>query len=258
MKPLFIVLFLLTLALLGGSLGGDNTVRLEELLQTPSLGHLLGTDELGRDILLRVLLGVSLSLAVAVGVLVCTALIGIPLGLIAGWYGGWVDAALMRLCDMMLSIPGFLVALTLMAVLPPGVGTVIVALSLTGWVGFARLTRAQALVVRGHDFMSASVLSGVGAARRLGCYLFPNCMVPLRVEALLVMVGAVVAEAGLSFLGLGVPPPFPSLGGMVQEGVRSMFTAPHVVLVPSAFLVGCVFLFQYLLHTSRTQKNNVS
>ena len=237
----------LGLALLLGLLGGvallavvqghsAQVIDLTRLLAGPGSEGWLGADELGRDVLARAAAGLWLSMRVSLAVGLGTALVGIPLGLLAGWRGGGLDAALVRLADVVLSFPGLLLALALTALLGPSALNVVIALCLLGWVGFFRLTRVQVMALRGKPYMQAAVLMGVRLPVLLVRHLLPNVAGPLVVEAVVVLAGALVAEAGLSFLGLGVPPPVASLGGMIREGIRYVVVAPHLVVVPSLML----------------------
>ncbi|MCP5404687.1 MAG: ABC transporter permease [Pseudomonadaceae bacterium] len=215
-----------------------NAIHLDAMLQSPGLLAWLGTDELGRDVLARLLAGLGVSLSVGLTVGLATAAIGISLGLLAGWRGGWVDMLVNRACDVVLSLPGLLLAMALTALLGPSLVNVMLALSLLGWVGFCRLTRAEVLRVRGRPFVAAATLAGVPPPVLVLRHILPHCVAPLMVEAVVVVAGSMVAEAGLSFLGLGVPPPMPSLGGMLREGIRYAMVAPHLVLAPAVVLIG--------------------
>lgn len=229
------------------------TINLETILQPPGITW-LGTDELGRDVLARLLEGVQISLTVAFSVLIITGTIGLTLGLIAGWRGGATDALINRLCDVVLSLPGLLLALALTALLGPSLTNVIIALGLLGWVGFARLTRAEVLRVKNRPFVEAAKLGGVPTPLILIRHILPHAMAPLMVEAVIVLAGSMVAEAGLSFLGLGVPPPTPSLGGMLREGIRYAMVAPHLVVIPSVVLIGLTILLNLLAETLRRRR----
>jgi peptide/nickel transport system permease protein len=166
-----------------------------------------------------------------------TGFIGITLGLLAGWFGGWVDAVVGKMTEVVLSFPGLLLALALAALVGPGMGNVMVALGLLGWVGFCRLTRVEVKRLRGLAFVQAARLNGVPTVSIWVRHLLPNCMGPLLVEALLVVAGTMVAEAGLSFLGLGIPAPQPSLGGMLRDGMRDVLVSPWLVVWPAVVLI---------------------
>ena len=201
-------------------------------------GHLLGTDDLGRDVLARLVDGTFSTLIVAAAVLVETAVIGIPLGIASGWHGGWVDALLSKLAEVVLSFPGLLLALALAALVGPGMGNVMVALGVLGLVGFFRIARIQVLALRGQPFLQAAQLGGVSTPMIWWRHVLPNCLGPLLVQALLVAAGTMVAESGLSFLGLGIPAPEPSLGGMLRDGMRDVLVAPMLVVWPAVVLFG--------------------
>ncbi len=231
-------------------------VNLDAILAAPSATHWLGTDDLGRDVLARLLAGVQVSVLVAAGVLVVTAAIGIPLGLLAGWYGGWLDGLITKACEVVLSFPGILLALALAALLGGSLVNVIIALGVLGWVGFCRLTRVQVQVVRNQPYLAAAVLAGVPKARLWWRHLLPNVLGPLRVEALLVLVGSIVAEAGLSFLGLGIPSPQPSLGGMLRDGLREVLTTPLLVLAPALVLISLTLALHFIMRASQGRAGN--
>ena len=219
---------------------GAATIDLAQLLLPPNATHWLGTDELGRDVLVR--LGAALQLGLFVGVVtaVGTALIGVPLGLLAGYWRGPVDVVLQRVMDIVLAFPGLLLAIALAAVLGPGLNNVLFALIVLGWVGFARLARAQVLSLREQDFVTAARLQGVGVLTLLWRHLWPNAAPALRVEFAFAVTGAMLAEAALSFLGMGVQPPTPSLGNLLREGGRYMLVAPHLVIIPALALMAVV------------------
>jgi peptide/nickel transport system permease protein len=245
------------LALLPILLPNPLAINLEAMLQAPSAQHWLGTDDLGRDVLARLAAGVQVSLLVGVGVLGLTALIGIPLGLLAGWYGGWADALITKACEVVLSFPGILLALALAALLGGSLLNVILALGVLGWVGFCRLTRVQVQVVRSQPYMAAATLAGVPKWRLWATHLLPNVLGPLRVESLLVLVGSMVAEAGLSFLGLGIPSPQPSLGGMLRDGLREVLITPLLVIAPSLVLISLTLSCHLLLRAGQTKARRV-
>jgi peptide/nickel transport system permease protein len=250
------ILGLLVAALAGASWftgASPLAVDLTAVTQGATAHHWLGTDDLGRDVLARLAAGVRLSLTVALAVLGLTAVIGVPLGLLGGWYGGKVDAALTKATEIVLSFPGILLALALAALLGPGVGNVVVALGLLGWVGFCRLTRVQVQTLKNQPFVWAAQLGGVGQGVIWARHILPLCAGPLLVEALLVASGAMVAEAGLSFLGLGVPAPQPSLGGMLRDGMRTLLTSPHLVVVPAVVLM-CLTLCLNMFATGLRRK----
>ncbi|MBI1362784.1 MAG: ABC transporter permease subunit [Proteobacteria bacterium] len=223
-----------------------SAIDLYSLMQPPQGANWLGTDELGRDVLTRLGLGMRLSVFVGLAVVCVCATVGTAIGMVSGYMGGWVDNLLMRLTDVFLSFPGILMAIAFAALAGPGVGNVVLALCLMGWVGFARLARAQSLSLREADFVRAAELSGIGFWRILAVYILPNIAAPLIVECSFSMAGAMLAEAGLSFLGIGVQPPSPSLGAMLREGARYMLVAPHMVMAPGFALMGLVLMMNAL------------
>lgn len=216
-------------------------IQLEAILQLPSRHAWLGRDDLGRDILHRLTLGAGASLTVALVVVAISATLGTLVGTIAGYLGGWSDRLLNRLMDVFLAFPGILLAIALAAVLGPGLENTVLALSLMGWVGFARLARAQVLSLRRREHIQAAIALGSGQGRVVGRHLLPLMLAPLIVEASFGVANVVIAEAGLSFLGLGMAPPAPSWGGMIRDGVRYLLVAPHLVLAPGLALCLVVY-----------------
>jgi peptide/nickel transport system permease protein len=195
-------------------------------LEAPSDKHPLGLDDLGRDVLSRIVFGSRVSLRVGFSVVVLAVIIGVTLGAIAGYFGGWADVLVMRLCDILLSFPGILLAIALVAVLGPSLNNVILALVVTAWVGYARLVRGQVLKVREMEFVTAAKALGAKSPRVIVLHVLPNIMNPVIVMATLGLGGVILSEAALSFLGLGVQPPTPSWG--------SMLTAALPIIWPSS------------------------
>jgi len=233
---------LLLLAVLGPVIAPASPVdqRLDEGLRGPSWEHPLGQDRLGRDELSRLLAGARLSLGVGVSVVGVSLVVGVLVGGMAGSLGGWVDEALMRVTDTLLAFPGLLLAIAFTAVWGPGLDHVILALCLMGWVSYARLTRGQLLSLREEEYVTAARAIGVGWPRLLRVHLLPNLLAPLLVETSFGMAGAIVAEAGLSFLGLGVQPPTASWGSMLAEGRAFGLLAPHLTLAPGLAIMTAV------------------
>jgi peptide/nickel transport system permease protein len=219
---------------------------LERRLQPPAAGHPLGLDELGRDVLSRLLAGARVSVAVGLAVVVVAGSIGSLIGAVAGYAGGAVDALLMRLTDVVLAFPGILLAIALVAVLGPAVSHVVLALAVIGWVGYARLVRGQVLKLREEEFVLAARAAGLPARRVLLRHVLPSVLPLLVVQATLGMAGAVLAEAGLSFLGLGQPPPGASWGTMINAGRAHLLDAPHVALFPGLAIVWTVLGLNFL------------
>ena len=224
-----------------------SALDLAHRLAPPSHAHWLGTDELGRDILSRVIWGARLSLTVAVSVVGLSFLLGLILGGIAGYYGRWIDITINTfLMNAFLSLPGILLAIAFVAFLGPGLLNLILALSIGGWVGYARLVRAQVLAVREREFVEAARAIGASDLRIFVRDIFPNILQPLIVQAAIGMAGAVLAEATLSFLGLGVPPPAASWGSMLNDARPFLFDAPHLVVFPAIAVMLCVLSFNFL------------
>lgn len=222
------------------------TTDLDARLRPPSAAHPFGQDALGRDVLARVLGGARVALAVAAISVAISLALGVLLGALAGFAGGWVDVVVSRLIDVFLAFPGLLLAIALAAVLGPGVGNVVVALSVLGWTGYARLTRGEVARLARRDFAHAAHALGASPTRIVGRHLLPLAAPSLLVQAAFGLSAAVIAEGSLSFLGLGAPPPDPTWGGMLDEGRQFLLVAPHLVVFPGLALAGTVLLFQLL------------
>jgi peptide/nickel transport system permease protein len=217
--------------------------------QPMSSEHIFGTDSLGRDVYARVIYGAQISLEVGFIVMFVSVTIGAILGSLAGFYGGWIDSILSGyIFNVFLAFPGLLLAIALVAFLGAGLGKLILALCIIGWVGYARVMRAQVLKVREYDFVQAARALGAGDMRILFTHILPNSIQPLIVQASLGMAGAVLAEASLSFLGLGIPPPAPSWGTMIEEarGLDVLYNSPHVLFVPSIAIALTVLAFNFI------------
>lgn len=235
--PAMILLCWVLLALSGLGNGFEpNRINLPAIFHPPSLENLLGTDELGRPVLDRLLSGASVSLLVALVSVVVSASLGITIGLVAGYFGGWPDRVISRVIEVFLAFPGLLLAIAMAAMIGPGIDNVIIALSVMGWVGYARLVRVQVLALRHREHIQAAVALGQPDWVILRRHLLPLVMAPVWVEASFGVASAVIAEAGLSFLGLGVQPPAASWGAMIRDGVRYLLVAPHLVLAPGIAL----------------------
>lgn len=215
-------------------------------LAPPGEAHLLGAGENGIDVLTHVLHGARVSLLVAFFAVGLSTLVGVTLGGLAGYLGGWVDEVLMRVVDVLLAFPGILLALFITAVLGPSLANVVFALAFSGWTGIARLTRAQVLTLRERDYVQAARALGAGDARILVRHLLPNAAGPLLVQTTFALPGAILAEASLSFLGLGAPPGTPSWGALVDQGTQYLLVAPHVALFPGLALAVTVLGFNFL------------
>ena len=215
-------------------------------LEAPSPEHPLGLDDLGRDVFSRIVYGARVSLRVGFSVVVIASLIGVTLGAIAGYFGGLVDSGIMRLCDILLAFPGILLAIALVAVLGPSLNNVVLALAIIGWVGYARLVRGQVLKVREMEYVTAARALGAKSPRVIVKHVLPNVINPVIVMATLGLAGAILAEASLSFLGLGVQPPTPSWGAMLTSGRRYLGLANHLAIFPGAAIMLAVMGLNFL------------
>ena len=239
--PLLVILFWIGAVILSQLFDlQPNTVVLERILASPDSQAWLGNDDLGRDIFSRLLAGAQVALFVAIAVTSITLTFGTLLGLVAGYFGGWVDRLLMHVTDVFLAFPGILLAIAFAAVLGPGLNNLVLALCLTSWVGYARLTRAQALSLRSRQHVLAAESLGATVPRIMGRHMLPLLAAPLVVEATYSIAGLVIAEASLSFLGLGIQAPNASWGAMLRDGVRYLLVAPHYVLMVGVSLMSLV------------------
>ena len=246
---LAVTLLLVLVALLAPRLAPYDPAaqNLPQRLLPPGPGHWMGTDELGRDILSRVLYGARISMTVGVSVVLGSGLLGLMLGLLAGYFGRWFDRVVnVILINAFLSFPGILLAIAFAAFLGPGLGKVILALVITGWAGYARLARAQALKVKEMEFIVAARSLGASAPRILVRHLLPNILQPVLIQATIGMASAILAESTLSFLGLGVLAPVPSWGAMLNDARSHLFDAPHMVVFPALAVMSAVLAFNLL------------
>jgi peptide/nickel transport system permease protein len=226
-----------------------STTNLAMRYLPPSAAHWFGTDSTGRDIFSRVVFGARISLQVGLVVVAVSALLGTVMGAISGYYGGWVDRFVSGyLFNVFLAFPGLLLAIAMVAFLGAGLNKLILALCIIGWVGYARLIRGQVLKVREYDFVQAARALGASDTRILLIHILPNSIQPLIVQASLGMAGAVLSEASLSFLGLGVPPPAPSWGVMIEEArdLSTLQSAPHALIFPGIAIALTVLAFNFI------------
>lgn len=215
-------------------------------LETPSKDHLLGMDDLGRDVLSRIIWGSRVSLRVGFSVVLLASLVGVSLGAISGYFGGAIDTLVMRVSDILLAFPGILLAIAMVAVLGPSLNNVILALATIGWVGYARLVRGQVLKVREMEYVTAARALGARSFRVILRHVLPNVINPVIVMATLGLAGAILAEAALSFLGLGVQPPTPSWGAMLTAGRRYLGLADHLAIYPGIAIMLAVMGLNFL------------
>lgn len=224
-----------------------SNIDLPSRLQPPSGAHWFGTDELGRDIFSRVIYGARISMLVGSSVVTGSLLLGLIFGSIAGYYGGLSDRFFnVIVMNAFLSFPGILLAIAFVAFLGPGIFNLILALCIGGWVGYARLVRAQVLAVKEKEFVEAARALGASDWRIVTQHILPNIIQPVIVQAAIGMAGAVLAEATMSFLGLGVPPPTASWGSMLNDGRAHLFDAPHLVLFPALAVMLAVLSFNFI------------
>ncbi|MDO9050316.1 MAG: ABC transporter permease [Methylotenera sp.] len=236
-----ILIFWLAAVLLGHLLQlNPNAIDLNVILNNPSANHWFGSDDLGRDVLARILSGVEVSFFVALVVTVITMSVGVFVGLLAGFYGGKVDAVLMQITDVFLAFPGILLAIAFAAVLGPSLTNLILALCLTGWVSYARLTRGQTMSLRNRQHVLAAQSLGASVPRLLFRHILPLLASVLVVEATYSLASVMIAEASLSFLGLGIQAPNASWGTMLRDAVRYMLVAPHYVLIVGGCLMSLI------------------
>jgi peptide/nickel transport system permease protein len=223
------------------------SIDLPARLSPPSSAHWCGTDELGRDICSRLIYGSRISMLVGTCVVAGSLGLGLIVGSIAGYYGGRVDRFVnVVVMNAFLSFPGILLAIAFVAFRGPGIFNLVLALSLGGWVGYARLVRAQVLAVREREFVEAARALGASDLRVIVRHILPNIIQPVIVQAAIGMAGAILAEATMSFLGLGVAPPTASWGTMLNDGRAHLFDAPHLVLFPAAAVMLAVLAFNFI------------
>jgi peptide/nickel transport system permease protein len=222
-------------------------IHLSSRLDSVSAAHWFGTDELGRDILSRIVYGARISMLVGSSVVATSLVLGLLIGSLAGYYGGAIDRFVnVVLMNAFLSFPGILIAIAFVAFRGPGIFNLVIALSLGGWVGYARLVRGQVLAAREREFVEAARALGASDLRIITRHILPNIIQPVIVQAAIGMAGAILAEATMSFLGLGVPPPTASWGAMLNDGRGYLFSAPHLVVFPALAVMLAVLSFNFI------------
>jgi peptide/nickel transport system permease protein len=231
---LAIVLLLVLLAAIGPWLvpGNPFVQLLTNRLQPPSAQHWFGTDELGRDVLVRLVYGARITLAIILLVSVIVLPVGLAVGTVAGYFGGWLDDLLMRVTDVFLAFPRLIMALAFVSALGPGIENAIIAISITAWPPYARLARAETLTIRRSDFINAARMQGASALRIIWSHVVPLCLASVVVRLTLDMAGIVLIAAGLGFLGLGAQPPSPEWGLMVASGRQYILDQWWVATIP--------------------------
>jgi peptide/nickel transport system permease protein len=223
------------------------SIDLVHRLEGPSGTHLAGTDELGRDTLSRLMWGARLSLTISVSVVAVSLALGLAIGGLAGYLGGVIDTALTTFAmNTFLALPGILLAIAFAAFLGPGFTNLVLALAIGGWAGYARLVRAQVMSVRDREYVDAARALGASGIRIFFRHILPNIVQPILVQAAIGMAGVILAEATLSFLGLGIPAPAPSWGSMLNDARSHLFDSPHLVLFPALAVAGAVLGFNFL------------
>ncbi|MCF0230138.1 MAG: ABC transporter permease, partial [Parasporobacterium sp.] len=225
---------------------GEAETSLTERLTGPSAAHWFGTDYLGRDVFTRILFGARVSLIVGIMPSIIALLVGVILGLLAGYIGGWVDYIIMRIADVMLSIPSLLLAMVVMYIMGTSVVTLFIALSLTSWASVARVVRSQTLSLKQTEYVEAARSIGVTKWKIMITHIMPNCIPSLIVLFTLNVPSAILSESSLSFLGIGVQPPAASWGLMVNEAKQFLFTSPWLCLAPCLMIMIVVLAFNFL------------
>ncbi len=242
-----IVLVMFVMAAAASCISADPAaIDVSQSLLPPSMAHPLGTDDLGREVLVRMLYGARISLLVGFVAVGISTLIGIILGALAGYYGGWVDALVMRFVDIMLCFPTFFLILAVIAFLDPSIWNIMIVIGLTSWMGVARLIRAEFLSLRQRDFVLAAQALGASDLRLIFRHILPNAMSPVLVSATLGVAGAILTESALSFLGIGVQPPTPSWGNMLIVGKQTLGSAWWLSVFPGLAILITVLGYNLL------------
>lgn len=247
MAGAIMIAFMFAMAILAPVIAPDpGLVDISRQLQPPSLHAILGTDDLGRDVFARIVYGARISLLVGFVAVGIATLVGILFGAIAGYYGGWIDIVIMRFVDIMLCFPSFFLILAVIAFLEPSIWNIMIIIGLTGWMGVARLVRAEFLSLRERDFVLAVRSLGASDSRIILRHILPNALSPVLVSAALGIAGAILTESALSFLGIGVQPPTPSWGNMLITGKQTLGTAWWLSLFPGLAILLTVLAYNLL------------
>lgn len=242
-----IVLFMFVLAVFAPVIGRDpGAIDIANRLQPPGFTYPLGTDDLGRDVLVRILYGARISLLVGFVAVGIATFVGILLGALAGYYGRWIDSLIMRFVDIMLCFPAFFLILAVIAFLEPSIWNIMIIIGLTSWMGVARLVRAEFLSLKERDFVLAARAIGARDARIIFRHILPNAISPVLVSATLGVAGAILTESALSFLGIGVQPPTPSWGNMLIAGKQTLGTAWWLSVFPGLAILVTVLGYNLL------------
>ncbi len=220
--------------------------HIDQSLHGPSAQHWLGQDDLGRDILSRIIYGTRISLMVGFITVSISAIFGMLIGAASGYFGGWIDEILMRITDILLAFPGILLAIAIMAILGPSLNNVIIALCIVGWKSYARLVRGEILKEKEQEYVQATRALGYSRTRTIVFHLIPNTLNPVIVMSTLGIASMIISEAGLSFLGLGTQPPTPSWGAMLAEGRQYLLQAYHLTTFPGLAIMFLVLGFSFL------------
>jgi len=244
---IFLLFLLIIMFIFSLFINTENIQNLDNrLLSAGSSDHLLGTDHFGRDILLRIIVGAGVSIKVGLLASTISLLLGILLGLISGYFGKWVDTLIMRFTDIMMAFPVLLFLIALSATFKPGINTAMIAIGAVSWPPMARLMRSQVLMLKSREFISSAEALGYSHHRILFFHILPNCLAPIIVTFTLGISGAIMAEASLSFLGLGVQPPTPSWGSMINEGKDFLRIAPGMSVYPGMAIAFTVLAFNLM------------
>ena len=228
-----------------------NATDVTSMMQPPSGAHWFGTDELGRDYFIRVLYGGRVSLYVGVISMLATTLIGLIIGLISGYFGGWVDTLLMRLVDILSSIPWLVLVIVLSVFMKPGLTTIIIVIGGFSWMSLARLVRAETLALKERDYVVYSQFIGINPVKIMIQHILPGVVPTMLVASTASIAGAIMTESSLSFLGVGLQPPHASWGSLLQNAQSSLQRAPHMALIPGLLIMLTVYGFNQLGHLLR-------